>query len=215
MRGYVAVCLGAVGILFLTGAVWFYHDPGLKAGDESVAFAPLYRDSLKRFESMDPAIIIVTTPAGARWSRIRRAWGDPGYVIATISDAEPKTMYSTARLGLTVQVLRGSNRLQTESVNTPLYGYSAEGGQIGTKFNASPNEQITIRVQRNDISQPMPKGSLVVTAYWTQASKDKLAGLELDRELRTPILVVGFAGVLCLLLAGYLFVFKRLPFRAA
>jgi hypothetical protein len=59
----------------------------------------------------------VTIPETEQWARIRRAWGDPGFIIAAVSPPQRNRVYCFSNLGLTVWVKRGADQVPLEAAS--------------------------------------------------------------------------------------------------
>ena len=202
---HVHLWLASVGILLLTPLIWLYARPSLRAGDLSLALAPIYESSLENLSNNPSATFTLSIPSDIRWKRVWSALGDPGYVVAAVT-ADRRTTYCFEKLGIEVQVIVGSVPAQTEPALEPLYGHSAQCLPIGIKFKANPGDQVTIRTITK--SDARPPGYMLVMANWTLELKDRIVALDLNEELRGPIWVIGATGFFCLGLA-YVWALKR------
>ncbi len=79
------IVLVVVGLLLLVPLLWL---PTFASKiNEQRAFAPLASIPLARIG--EQAIVLgVTAPNDADWLAIRNAWGDPGYLIAGVSQSK-------------------------------------------------------------------------------------------------------------------------------
>jgi hypothetical protein len=166
----------------------------LRPDDATIAFTPFYRIGLA---NLDPgATFSVTIPNNQAWRRIRRAWGDPGYVIAPVSP-DLETMYCLDTWEVEVRATVDGRPLLTQIANSPPYGFSASCSPVGVKFNATPGSRVEIRIDKRKRGLAS-SGDLLVTSYWMGGTKDKLVGIALDQELRIPFLLMAAVGILCL-----------------
>lgn len=195
-----------LGLLLLVAVVWLYVRPPIDSNDAAFAFTPVYQiplPELQQNRSLDRSFSI---PAGDRWKRLFRAWGNPGYVVTAIS-SDQGTTYCLERLGIDVEVIVGSGLSQALPATDPLYAHRAECLPIGVKFEANADEPVTLKVTTRASS--LPPGYLSINAYWKSDVKDKLVGVSLDRELRQPTLIAAGLGLLLVAVACAL-VLRRL-----
>lgn len=207
MKKRLHVWLAMLGLLLLMPAVWSSVFHPLRLGEEQAAFESLGAVSLNTIEMQGSCNLSVTAPNNSVWERIRRAWGDPGYIIAAVSSGG-KHMYCFDRLGLHIQAAIGSEPIALEAATEPLYGYSAECGADGLKFRVPPGATVNVHITRQ-VPRDMPPGSLVVTGYWTGETKDRLVGLMLDEDLRKILNLLAVGGFALVLSAAWLFLRRR------
>jgi hypothetical protein len=194
-RRLAGVLLCVIGALLVIPQIWSATKTSLRPGDVKIAFTPLYRIRLEDLDS--GATFSVAIPNNEAWRRIRRAWGDPGYVIAPVSP-DLETMYCLDTLGIEVQATVDGQPLPTQMASSPPYGFSTScSSPVGVKFNATPSSRVEIRIdkRKNDLAS---SGDLLVTSYWVDGTKDKLVGIALDQDLRVPFLLMSAVGILCL-----------------
>src|SRR5262249_23524179 len=127
MKKRLHVWLALLGVLLMLPAAWLWQSrsASLRPVEEHAAFERLATVPLSRIEERAPLRFTVAIPDNLHWKRIRRLWGDPGYIIAAISP-DRKYMYCWNSLELDVQAMVGTERVALEPANYPLYGYSAQ-----------------------------------------------------------------------------------------
>jgi len=199
-RRLAGFLLCVIGALLGIPQIWSSTKTSLRPGDEKIAFTPLYRTGLENLDQ--GATFSVTIPNNEAWRRIRRAWGDPEYVIAPVSP-DLETMYCLDTWDIELQARVDGRPLPTQTANSAPYGFSVScSSPVGVRFNAAPGSRVEIRVDK--VRHGMAsKGDLIVTTYWWDG-KDKLVGIALDRDLRIPFLIMAAAGILCLGSGGVL-----------
>jgi hypothetical protein len=154
---------------------------------------------LTQLQKARSAAVVVTVPESVQWQRIRRGWGDPGYVLAAVSP-QRGLIYCFDGLGIEVEVLRGGVRIPLATAAVPPYGFSTECGATGLKFNAPPGSELTIRVLATS-DHPLPPGELVLITNWDYRAKDRIAGIMLDEELSEALRVTALIGLILILSA--------------
>ncbi len=193
-RRLTGLFLSVIGVLLVIPQIWSSTKTSLRPGDETVAFTPLYRIGLENLDS--GATFSVTIPDNEAWRRIRRAWGDPGYVIAPVS-SDLQTMDCLDTWEIKVQATVDGQPLPTQMANSPPYGFSTScSSPVGVQFNATPGSRVEVRIDKGKRGLASSE-DLIVTSYRLDG-KDKLVGIALDRELRVPFLLMAAVGILCL-----------------
>jgi hypothetical protein len=193
-RRLAGFLLCVIGALLVIPQIWSSTKKSLRPGDERIAFTPLYRIGLENLDS--GAAFSVTIPNSVAWRRIRGVWTDPGYVIAPVSP-DLETMYCLDPWGIELQATVDGRPLPTEAAIYPPYGFSTSCSPVGVQFNATPSSRVEIRIDKRTRGLAS-SGDLLVTAYWLDGTKSKLAGIALDKELRVPFLLMAGVGILCL-----------------
>src|SRR5579871_5683083 len=196
MRRRAELWLAVVGVVLLIPLVWLYSVPSLRPGDVPIAFRPLQDIAVG---SDLPVPLTVSIPDDPAWKRIRRAWGNPEYVVAVLAPDHNTTLCFN-RFDLDVRVTSAGALRHIEDAIDPLYGQSAQCSPIGVKFAASAGELLELQISAK--KDAVPRGYLIVVPYWTGVVKDQLVGLAIDEELRGPAKVLAIVGACCLALAS-------------
>jgi hypothetical protein len=208
MRSVGPLSLVAFGTLLISAAIWIWRAYPLHAGDARVAFERLADVPLGQIESQGLDDVMVTVPSSAAWRRIRRSWGDPGYIIAVVAPGPKQYLYCLEKLDLRVSVAMGSQQLNLRTAEYPPYGYSVDCKPAGLQFHALEGATVRIRVARGLGGVPRP-ANLVVEPYWTAGAKDHLAGVALEEQFHLRA-VAGFSAVAgAAMLACVLWLFAR------
>lgn len=178
----IALVLSALGILVLVGGGFlaFIRGRGLSSADATAALANLAEAQLDRVAATDSLAMSLVVPDTPQWVRIRQSWGAPDFLIAGVTPA--KSLYCISKLPVTIAVMRGEEQIPTEPAGAP-YGYSSECSLSSRRFNAAPGAKLTILVTKNG-TEPLLPGELIVVASWLN-TKDRLAGIGLDKDFRT------------------------------
>jgi hypothetical protein len=187
--------LGGAGALFLTpGLLWITTSGSpLKDDDVRIALQPLVRVSLRRISDSNLQERI-TVPDTSQWTKIRKVWGEPEFVISAIDETGrnlicpsiPAHIELTDRSGSVIPLRRGG----------PPYGYSAFCAESSLRFNAAPGDTLNISITAS-AGRALPAGDLIVVRDWWN-TKDKLVGVYLDDDISSLIRWTSLAGVLLL-----------------
>jgi hypothetical protein len=207
-RGF-QLALVVVGVILLAPAAWYWawiwiSDP-VQPRDLRVAFERLAAVPLKRIDNDRSMDLTVVTPNDVIWSRIRRNWGDPGYIITAASPGPKHYMYCLKDLGLSVRAMIGSELLKLEIAEYPPYGYSSNCKPAGLLFRAPPGATVRIHVGAQD--RFSADADLIIEPYWTMGTKDHLVGISLEEDLhlRAVAIALAVAGIIAISLAVLLF----------
>jgi hypothetical protein len=206
MKKGIAVSVAVVALGLLLPSVWYLSSDSLRRGEEQAAFERVATVPLNQVESLGSLDLTVKVPDDADRRRIRRFWGDPGYLIAAVSDR--KHIYCFERLGLTIQARVLADKIALEAAKEPLYGYSAECQSDGLKFRAPPGATLQLHVVAEG-DRDLPSGNLIVTGYWTGETKDRIVGMDLDDDLRKLSRLIAISGGVMLVCAAWLFARQR------
>ena len=183
MKGLM-LTLFSVGFLSFVPGVFWLCGHGLSQDDAKAALGPLVEIPLDQLKNSGSAAVIVTIPNNAQWTRIRRAWGDPAYLIAAIEHPETSGLvHCLDQLEIRVQATNQSGLipLKTSKGCCP-YGLSSACPDSGLEFRATPGSDLTLHA--TSTAHSMPAGELIVLCYWKNNVKDKLVGISLDEDLR-------------------------------
>ncbi|MBI3682191.1 MAG: hypothetical protein HY235_17565 [Acidobacteria bacterium] len=194
----ISLSLAISGLFLLVPGAYHSLSIKLTGNDSSAALSKLARISLEHLAAERTATMSATIPDSGQWERIRRDWGDPGYLVAAV-DLKGKTAFCFDTLGLQVDVIHKGNLVPVETASEPPYGYSAACRIIGVSFRVKPSADVFIRASV-PAQRPMPPGELVLLAYWGAATKDRIASIRQEerREHVFGVLAtIGFALIVC------------------
>jgi hypothetical protein len=208
----IELWLAIVGFVLVAPGVAWLCSFRLNRDDLRVAFTKGVRIPLDHLERVHSAAINVTIPDSEQWRRIRRAWGDPGYVLAAASRPERDLFYCFEGLGIRAEVMRGETRIPLETAIYPPYGFSSECNANGLKFHVPPGSELTIRVSAWP-QHPLPAGELILMTYWDWGTKDRIVGVMLDEELGKGLRVTSAIGLIMILSAGCLVARRNISSR--
>jgi hypothetical protein len=202
-RKRVELWLAITGLILVAPGVAWLFSFRLTGDDAGTAFTRLARIPLEHLEKTRSAAVIVTVPDNVQWQRVRRAWGDPGYILAAVSPPHRNLVHCFDGLGTEAEVMRGGARIPLEAASAPPYGLSTECQANGLKFLAPPGSELTIRVLATS-QQPLPAGELILMSYWNDRTKDRLVGVDLDEDLGKVLRVTSGIGLILMLSAACL-----------
>jgi hypothetical protein len=180
--GWAATILLASGLVLIAPITWLGRTATIHPDDEDAVFAQLADVPLESIQTRGEGDVVFTTPSNAHWDRVRKAWGDPGYILAAFSPKD-KVIYCFQRLGLTVDIVADGKPLATTGATEPLYGYSSECRDEGVAFTAPPGTKVEAHLSEV-AGNSLPAGNIVVESYWTMDVKDHLVGAVIDEEFR-------------------------------
>jgi hypothetical protein len=201
--GRFAITSLAVGglVLLALGAVFLIPIlRGLNDEDVRAALTPLTRIPLAQVEGTVSSTLKLLVPDAPQWTRIRREWGNPEFIVSAISSTK-QFAYCLGDLDIGIQIYQHGGQVPVE-VSYPPYGYSTDCSRSSLRFQAVPGSELEIRVSRSGQSS-LPSGELIIVAYWPD-TKDKLVGRSLDRQLRPAATSVTGLGAALITLAVYL-----------
>jgi hypothetical protein len=196
--------VGVAGLLLLVPGALFIPS-ALKPGDDVVALTPLASVRLDQIGTA-PLVTKLVIPDTPQWRRIRRAWGDPHFIIAVVS-SEKRFAYCLPKLGIGVEVRGQGDAIPLEFLYPP-YGYSSDCERSSLAFKAAPGTELAVTITKSG-DQPIPSGEVIIVSDWLN-TKDKLVGISLDEELRPILTATSSLGCGLIVIAASIFVRRRL-----
>jgi hypothetical protein len=207
-RQPTVLSFAAVGVLLLAGAIYWHRVPALEPGDEVTALAPLAEADLVDLKDQGTILLAATAPDNTVWTRIRKAWGEPGYFAAVLA-SDGITVLCLEQLALRFEVMIGEKTISAARATEPPYGLTCQCQGNGVWFRAAPGSRMKVRIGAQNVD-PKLLGSIVLAPYWRVGIRDQIVRLELDRQLWIPLLRIARAsGWLLLLFAGLVAVVDR------
>ena len=187
MSRSLVLVVGIIGLLlFIPGALFISTIlNGLRSGDSVVARAPLSRVRLDQLEPMHSVVMHVVIPDTAVWTRIRRVWGDPTFVVLAVEPAR-STAYCLPSLGTRIEVTERGSPIPLGPGSAP-YGYSDQCALSSFRFRAAAGAKLALKIT-NSGEGPLPSGEVIVVGAWSN-TKDKLVGELIQKDL-TPIAIL-------------------------
>jgi hypothetical protein len=188
-----------VGFLLVAPLGWYLGSDRVRLIDANVAIgnlAELPALQLRERREVNLTVKITNDPA---WKRIRRGWGEPAFEVALVSS---QGEYQYCLDGINVSAQQNGESLNLEKAGW-IYGYSygdSFAGQcttVGRSFRASPGSTIEISLKT---SGEFGGGTILIVRPTWPYTKDKLVGVDLDKDAR-PI-VIGMAVFGLLLVIG-------------
>ncbi len=163
--------------------------------DASVALTNLAVVRLNRLTATDSIAISVIIPDTPQWTRIRRRWGEPDFLVAAVSPGK-SSCYCLPKLPLTITVTHNGEQVPRRPAGPP-YAYSSDCSISTFQFNAAPGTKLAVSVARNGTG-PLPPGDLIIVGSWRN-TKDRLVGISLDQWFRNvSTIAIVFGSVLIL-----------------
>jgi hypothetical protein len=195
---FLPPCIGLAGLLLLIPGALFGPSMlfGLKHGDDFVALTPLANVRLDQIGTV-PVVIKLVIPDKPQWRRIRRAWGEPTFVISAVS-SQKRFAYCLPDLGINVEIGRQESEIPLEFSNPP-YGYSSNCERSSLAFQAVPGSELAVTITKSG-DRPIPSGDLIIVSNWPN-TKDKLVGISLDEKLRPILTATSSVGVVLMVIA--------------
>ena len=143
-------------------------------------------------------------PKNAQWRRIETALGRPKYVITVISGHR---LVCFDDLGIQVEVdVNAQHATLTEPEGgdfSSRYASDCATGRLGIQFNASPGDQVHLKLVPQLTPPNQVTGDLAILPFWNISLKDVIVGTELNEQFSliglrlitagTIFLIVGFA----------------------
>jgi hypothetical protein len=202
---FFALSAGVAGLLLLIpGVLSVFHAVRLEPGDDLVALTPLASIRLGQIGA-EPVVTKLVVPDTRQWRRIRRAWGDPSFIISAVS-SEKSFAYCLPDLGLSVEASLQGNKISLESSNPP-YGYSSGCERSSLAFRAVSGSDLIVTITKSG-DLPSPSGEVIIVSYWAN-TKDKLVGISLERELKPIVTATSSLGVVLIVVAAYIHLRRR------
>jgi hypothetical protein len=135
-------------------------------------------------------------PDTAQWARIRKSWGDHGYIALGVRrEGRTDWIVPFSTLDLDLKVTRSGESLSLESATYPPYGYSSSGqGDHGVMFKPRPGDDLVISITARQ-SAALPVGDLVIEPYWDGYAKDHIVGAMLESDLRPYVWSMAIFGI--------------------
>ena len=198
--GLLLLVSGALGWFWL----WFRPSPA----EAEFVLQPLIQIPVEQIAGQKTTELNFITPGPPAFPpSIRRAWGDPDLVIAAISEAR-RSQYCFDSVAVTV--LAGP-QLRDLGRSGAIYGYASayntSCNSIGREFRLRPDE--TASIQLAVTGSAIPSGAEIVVMPTWAYTKDNLAGLSIDEDLRRIAKWSMVAGMFTILFSGFLFVLSK------
>ncbi|HXB74858.1 MAG TPA: hypothetical protein VNY05_41895 [Candidatus Acidoferrales bacterium] len=199
--------LSAVGgLLFLPGILWVAASgTRLNDDDASIALQPLTRIHLDGIDN-GPLSAALIVPNTARWTRIRKACGEPEFVISAV---EPTGRFALClpEMPVRIELNDQTGRVIPLQPDGGPYGYSTSCESSSLRFHAALGGGFTLKVTKTGI-RIVPAGDLIVVSDWYNM-KDKLVGLSLDHDVESLVTWLSIVGFLLVLSGAGVFTRNR------
>ena len=167
--------------------------------DASVAFTEVVRMRLDSFTPGSPVKLVFRVPGTTQWKRLRKAWGDHGYIVyAERHEGSTPWIIPFSKLNLEVTVSRAGRNLVVERSSGCPYLISSEAEDCAVAFKPSPGDELEIALMSRGAERP-PAGDFVIEPYWGGYEKDRLVGAIIDADLQPYILGVAAIGIVLLI----------------
>lgn len=166
--------------------------------DVGEAFRPVARIGLDSFKSGTPVRLFFRVPATAQWARIRKAWGDYGYIAFCATEKEGgRWVIPFSSLHLDLTVTRAGENVSLERAQYAPYAYSS-GGDVGLSFKPRPGDELEITITARQ-PEVLPEGHLIIQPSWDTYAKDHIVGAMLESELRPYVRGTAALGIVLLI----------------
>ena len=186
------------GLLALPGVLWIANSgTRLNDNDVSRALEPLTRIHLGGI-SKTPLSVTLTIPDTARWTRVRKAWGEPEFVISA-TDPTGRFALCLPEMGVRVELRDATGRVIALRPGFGPYGYSTNCESSSLRFRAAAEGELTLAVAKTgEGMSKVPAGDLIVVGDWLY-TKDKLVGVGLDKDIESLLKWTSITGYLLVL----------------
>jgi hypothetical protein len=194
------------GLLLLPGVAWV-ATTGMRINDDdaSAALRPLTRIDFVGGDNR-PLSTAFTVPDTARWTKTRKVWGAPELLIVAVEPGG-RSVQCLPRMPLRVELADQKGRASLLLPHGGLYGYSDYcEAKSSLQFDAVPGDELTLKITR--AAGPAPRGYLIVVAAWPY-TKDKLVGLDLDKDIASALKWPSVVGSLLVLSGAGIFARNR------
>jgi hypothetical protein len=196
--------LGLGVVLLLPKTCQVTQKVGPTVDDVYAANAEVVRLPLHNFDGTAEVEFSFRVPDSPQWARIRRSWGDPGYMILGV-DAS-RAVLPFEGLGLDVTVSGRQGPLPTEPFREPLGLFVSGSPDIGLRIRPTPGDIVTVRAV--SLKPGRPVGDLVVAPCWTGSLQDRADGTAIVEEVLEPLVAWSAVAGILLVAAGAILVIK-------
>jgi hypothetical protein len=195
------------GLLVLSGVLWIAGS-GTRLNDDDVSSAlkPLTRFHLDSIDEK-PLSVTLIIPNTARWTRIRKAWGDPEFLFSAI-DPTGRFALCLPEMPVRIELRDPTGRVIALRPGSGPYGYSTNCESSSLRFRAAVADELTLEVAKTVGVSTVPAGDLIVVGDWFN-TKDKLVGVGLDKDVAFLVKWTLIAGSLLVLSVAAVFVRNR------
>ncbi len=202
--------LSAIGALLVFPGVLWFAGSGTRLNDDDVSSAlkPLTQIRLDSIGEQ-PLSVTLINPNTARWTRIRKAWGEPEFVFAAI-DPTGRIAQCLPKMGVRIELWDPIGRAIVLRPGGGPYGYSTDCESSSLRFRAAVGDVLTLEVTK--IGEGVTTGDLIVVGDWFN-TKDKLVGVALDKDIQPILKWPSITGSLLILSALLVFVRNRVRQR--
>ena len=181
------------GVILIPGGVWFSTSgTRLRKNDDAIALQPLIRIPLASLHEQ-PATMTLTIPESAQWTRIRRAWGEPEFVVSA-SEPTGRSVMCLSSLPVRIEMADTNGSAIHLQAGPGPYGYSDYCSNSSLRFQAAGGSVLALRITSVG-GRPVPAGDVIVVADWWN-TKDKLVGVGLDEDVGFFLKRLSLAGIL-------------------
>ncbi|MEO8371092.1 MAG: hypothetical protein ABI806_18050 [Candidatus Solibacter sp.] len=195
------VALG--GVILIPGGIWFSTSrTRLTKNDDATALQPLIRIPLASLHEQ-PLTTMLTIPKSPPWARIRRAWGEPEFVISA-SEPTGRTVMCLSSMPVRIEVVNTNGSAISMQAGAGPYGYSDYCSGSSLRFQATGGSVLTLKITKVEL-RPVPAGDVIVLVDWWN-TKDKLVGVALDEETGFLLKRLSIAGILLIAVGAMLVV---------
>lgn len=172
------VWAGAIGCLLSVPWILWHAGPAthLSKNDEAVALRPLLQIPLDQ----GAVRATFTVPESPTWTRIRKVWGEPEFVISEVSRTGMLAL-CLPDMPLRIELNDTNGSMIPLRPGSAPYGYSVDCAQSSLRFNAKFATELEISVA-GTATEGTSIAKLIVIADWFD-TKDRIVGNALNKEI--------------------------------
>lgn len=194
------------GALCLPAILWVAtSERRLDGDDASIALNPIARIPLDTLRK-GPFSATLIVPDTVRWKRIRKAWGEPEFVISAVEPTRRFTL-CLPKMPARIELCDAAGRVVSLQPAGAPYGYSASCELSSLRFQAARGDKLTLKVTETG-SGTVPAGYLIVVGDWFN-TKDNLVGLDLDKDIDSLVKWLSIIGCLLVVAGGGVIIWAK------
>ena len=203
--GTVFLILGA--IFLIPGILWIIGSSGrLNETDVRVAGQPFKRIQLN-WVNQGPISVTLTIPNTKQWTKIRKVWGEPEFVI-TAGDSVRCPPATPVRIELT----DSSGKIIPLKPGAGVYGYSSRCASSGLRFHAPSGSELTLKLSPIRLGATVPAADLVIVGDWVEGdSEDRIVSVEIDKFIGAFVKWLSITGFVLVISGAAAFIANGIP----
>jgi hypothetical protein len=204
--------LGIIGTLLLVpGALWVASSRNRLSDDDArITSQPLNRIHIGGIDQRQISATLVI-PNTKQWTKIRKIWGEPEFVISVLDTAGRITL-CLPELPVRIELIDPTGSVIPLQPGAGPYGSSPACESSSLRFHAAPGNELTLKLAGTRPGA-VPTGDLIVVNDWFN-TKDKLVGLYLDEFIESFVKWLAVLGFLLVLSGAGTFLRNRIRHHA-